>query len=319
MIFSELRSFNKDLPVLIIGSSGVDIVGRIKDELQAGSSTPSSIRSSFGGVARNVAENLSRLGQNVILLTAVGEDYNGDRLLQKAKEAGINTDYSIRTKDHPTGTYIALLDKNSQLIYAIDDMRSASAISKSHILQHASLFKETSLVFFDANLPQDTLNVIVTLAKRAKLKICSDPTSSTLAPRIKQFLPNLFLVTANSAEAAVFCDSSKPLVNRKQALAAAKNLVIKGVEIAIVTMAELGLCYATSETNGHIPAIKTDILDPTGAGDALIAAVLFSLLNDIPLDDAVRLGVSAASLTLRYQGAVVPDLTLEKLYDHLVI
>jgi pseudouridine kinase len=84
-------------------------------------------------------------------------------------------------------------------------------------------------------------------------------------------------------------------------------------------MAEQGLCYATSETSGYIPAIKTSIVDPTGAGDALSATVIFALLNDIPIDDAVRLGVSAASLTLRYRGAVVPDLSLEKLYDQLVI
>jgi len=44
---------------------------------------------------------------------------------------------------------------------------------------------------------------------------------------------------------------------------------------------------------------------------------LFALLNDISIDDAVRLGVSAATLTLRHRGAVVPDLTLEKLYDQL--
>jgi pseudouridine kinase len=96
-------------------------------------------------------------------------------------------------------------------------------------------------------------------------------------------------------------------------------MVANGVDIAIVTLAAQGLCYATSETSGYIPAIKTTIIDPTGAGDALSAAVIFALLNDVPLDDAVRLGVSAASLTLRYRGAVVSDLSLEKLYDQLVI
>jgi sugar/nucleoside kinase (ribokinase family) len=43
--------------------------------------------------------------------------------------------------------------------------------------------------------------------------------------------------------------------------------------------------------------------------------LIFSLLNDIPIDNAVRLAVAAASLTLRYRGAVVPDLSLEKLYE----
>jgi pseudouridine kinase len=91
------------------------------------------------------------------------------------------------------------------------------------------------------------------------------------------------------------------------------------VHLAIITMAEQGLCYATSEVSGHIPALRTGVFDPTGAGDALSATVIFALLNGIQIDEAMQLGVSAASLTLRYRGAVVPDLTLEKLYDRLVV
>jgi pseudouridine kinase len=94
---------------------------------------------------------------------------------------------------------------------------------------------------------------------------------------------------------------------------------MEGVEVVIVTLAQFGVFYATSKTSGQIPAIRTEISDPTGGGDALTAAVLFALLNDIPLDDALRLGVSAATLTLRHSGTVLPDLTLEKLYNQLVI
>jgi pseudouridine kinase len=107
--------------------------------------------------------------------------------------------------------------------------------------------------------------------------------------------------------------------DNRQALNAAKCLVGQGVDIAIITLGEQGLCYATSETSGYIPALRTEIIDPTGAGDALSATVIFALLNEIPLDDAVRLGVSAASLTLRHRSSVLPDLSLEKLYDQLVI
>ena len=98
---------------------------------------------------------------------------------------------------------------------------------------------------------------------------------------------------------------------------AAKKLVSAGAGIVIVALAEFGACYAASQSSGHVPAIKTTIVDPTGAGDAMTATVLFALLNDISLDDAVRLGVCAASLTLCHRGAVLQDLSLEKLYDEL--
>jgi pseudouridine kinase len=81
----------------------------------------------------------------------------------------------------------------------------------------------------------------------------------------------------------------------------------------------LSVVYATSETSGHVPAIRTKIIDPTGAGDALTATMIFSILNNIPLDDAVRLGVTAATLTLQHRSTVIPDLSLEMLYDNLVI
>ena len=99
----------------------------------------------------------------------------------------------------------------------------------------------------------------------------------------------------------------------------ARHLVNLGVAIALITLAEFGVCYATSETSGQVPALKTKVVDPTGAGDALTAAVMFALLNEMDIDEAVKLGVSAASLTLRHPGTVVPDLSLEKLYDQLLV
>jgi pseudouridine kinase len=308
-----------NLPVLVVGSAGIDIVGRLKGDIQIETSTPGHIRSSFGGVARNVAENLARLGQEVILLTVVGDDRIGSQLIQHANEAGINTDYILRTTLHPTGTYIAVLGNNGELKFAIDDMRATSVLSRKYIQDHVNLFKQSSMLFVDANLPKETLRTVISLGKRAKLKICADPTSGSLADRIAPYLKDIFLINPNNQEASILCKTPKLITNSRQALAAAKNLVGQGVKISIVTMAEQGLCYATSETSGHIPAIHTEILDSTGAGAALTAAVMFALLNGIPLDDAVRLGVSSASLTLRYQGAVVTDLSLEKLYDQLVI
>ena len=89
--------------------------------------------------------------------------------------------------------------------------------------------------------------------------------------------------------------------------------------MAIVTLAEVGLCYASSQEKGHIPAIECEVADATGAGDALTAGVVYGLVNGFPISEAVRLGVSAATLTLTCVDTVCPDLSLERLYDQLVI
>jgi pseudouridine kinase len=308
-----------DAPVLVIGAAGVDIVGRLTEGLIPGASSPAEIRTTFGGVARNVAENLACLGQPVTLLTVVGEDSPGEQLLQQAASTGVDVSRVLISPDHPTSSYLAVLDKSGEMLYGLDDMRAISCLSSGHLRQHADLFKQSALLFVDANLSTSALRTIVSLARKARLPICADPTTTSLAHRLLPYLSSLYMITPNSAEAAVLCGYPVQVSSRRQALQAAKHLVSLGVEIGIVAMGAYGVCYATSETSGRVPALRTEVVDPTGAGDALTASVIFGLLNDVPLDDAVRLGVSAASLTLGYRGTVIPDLTLEKLYDHLSI
>ncbi len=305
--------------ILVLGAAGQDVVGRLDADLQPGTSNPARIRASFGGVARNVAENLARLGQPVTLLSAVGKDHPGDELLAWTASAGVNVSAVLRTDLYPTGFYMAVLDERAHLRFAVDDMRVISELTPDYIHQNESRFESASLVFVDCNLPEPSLRAALTLAKKAKLPVCADPASSVLAERLKPHLGKLRLVTPNVSEAGVLTGRSFESSDREAALEAARTLVNEGVEIALITLAEFGVVYASAETSGHVPAIQTPILDPTGAGDALTAAVIFGLSNEMELDDAVRLGVSAASITLRHSGTVYPELTLEKLYEQLVI
>lgn len=311
--------FSADKPVLVIGGAGVDIVGRLKSDLHPDTSNPAQIRYSFGGVARNVAENLARLGQPVRLMTAVGQDDPADALLEVLVGAGVDVGAVLRSGDGNTGIYLAVLDPAGRLQLALDDMRIISGLTPQYVRQYAGLFEDASLLFIDANLPKETLRTVMSLARQAHLPVCADPTSMLLAHRLHPFVSRFFMITPNSSEASILCDPSQQVSNRKQALEAAKCMVGQGVGVAIITLAERGLCYATSEISGYIPAFRTEVLDPTGAGDALSAAVIFAILNGMQIDEAMQLGVAAAALTLRYRGAVVPDLSLEKLYDRLVV
>jgi pseudouridine kinase len=318
MTLPEL-SIDTGKQALIIGASGVDIVGRLNGESQMGTSNPARIRSSFGGVAHNVAEILARLGQPVSLITAVGRDEAGARLLEQTASAGVDVSQCLQTTENATGSYLAVLDKNGQRYMGLDDMEIIKALSPEYIHQHGDMIAAASLVFLDANLSPATIRAIVSLARRANVPICADPAASILAPRLLPYLARFYMVTPNRSEATILTKNEVTVTDPESALQAARLLINRGVQVVILPIAEHGVCYATSETSGHIPAIRTAVLDPTGAGDALTATVLFALLNDIPLDDAVRLGVSAASLTLRSMGTVSQELTLEKLYDTLVI
>lgn len=304
-------------PVLVIGASGIDLIGRPSHDLKMGASNPGYIRYSYGGVARNVAENLARLGVETILISAVGEDERGEILLDELRKAQVNVDYVLIEPGHRTGSYLGLVGTDGNLVAGIDDMEVMSAITPRYLQKIRRVFNEASVLFVDANLSERCLASIFKHAARTDLPVAADPTSMGLANKLESYLNQIWLIAPNEAEAEMICPHSVPHADVEVALSAARHLVSHGVEIAIITMAEFGVAYATTEASGHIPAVRTNILDPTGAGDALTAAVIYALLNGIPLDEAVRLGVAAATLTLRTRGTVVPDLSLEMLYDGL--
>ena len=149
------------------------------------------------------------------------------------------------------------------------------------------------------------------------MPVAADPTSVTLAQKLEKHLPDLAMLTPNRAEAAVLC--GHPIHGREEAMAAAHELMARGVDITIITLGEEGLCYASAQESGYIPAIRCKVVGYTGAGEALAASVVYGLVNQVPLDEALRLGVSAATLTLKCHDAVCPDLSLDRLYDQLVI
>jgi pseudouridine kinase len=306
-------------PVLIIGSSGLDVIAQLDANLKLGVSNPARVRASFGGAARNIAENLARLGQEVTLITVAGDDPTGKEMVAYTRSAGVDVSAVIHTDKLPTGFYMGLLNKKGQLETAVDDMRIISLLTPHAIEKRAELFEVATVLFLDMNLPEDTLETAINLAQEVGLPICADPTSATLAIKLIPYLPQLALITPNSLEAGILTGSEFDPSDRLASMAAARHLASLGVGITLISLSKFGACYATSETSGQIPAIRTKIVDPTGGGDALAAAVIFALLNEIPLDEAIQLGVSAASLTLRYPGTVLPDLSLQKLYDTLVI
>ena len=108
-------------------------------------------------MARNVAENLARLGQPVKLVSVVGKDRPGDELLEYTASAGVDVSAVLRTDLYPTGFYMGVLDPRARLRFAVDDMRVMSELTPEYLQQNQALFENASLVFVDGNLPEASL------------------------------------------------------------------------------------------------------------------------------------------------------------------
>lgn len=303
--------------ILVIGASALDIKAQASGPVEYGISVPGQIRLSMGGSARNMAENLARLEVETRLFSAVGGDAAGRYLLQATGRVGVDVSQVLISDNHRTGAYLAMLGERGEPEWGLDDMSIMQLISPDYINARRALFRGVRAVVLDMSVPADTLQATYALARRHRIGVCADPTARLLAPRLLPYLNQTAIITPNQAEAEELCDCT--IRDADDAVEAARQLVGMGVKLAIITLGEKGLVYATAEESGRVPALEVNVVDLTGIGDALTAAVVFGLINDFPVDEAVRLGVTAAALTLSCPETVCPNLSLEQLYDKLVL
>jgi pseudouridine kinase len=303
--------------VVVVGAACLDIKGRPLGDIVAGTSNPGVVRISVGGGARNVAENLARLGTPTALLSVVCQDDFGRTIIHQTEQAGVDTDHVLISCEQHSAAYMALQSAERTLLVAVDDTSAASAITPEYIGDHASLLEQARMVVIDANVPLEAAETLLSICHAAEVPVALEPVTYAAALRYRSLAGAFYLMTPNGVEAQAL--SGLPVSDAEQGALAAKQLVAAGVQIAIITLGHAGLVYATPEASGYVPSIEGEIVDPTGAGDALTAAVVYALLNDIPVDEAVRLGVSAATLTLASNDTVRQDLSLESLYAQLVI
>ena len=303
--------------VVVVGAACLDIKGRIEGDMVAATSNPGDVRISVGGCARNVAENLARLGMPTALLSVVCQDDFGLTIVRQTERAGVNTDHVLISCEQHSAAYMALLGAGGALVVGIDDAAAAAALTPEYMYQHADLLTHARMVVIDANVPLAAAEALLTICAAAGVPVALEPVAYAPALRYRELIGAFYLATPNAVEAQAL--SGLPVADPAQGARAAKQLIAMGLEIAIITLGLDGLVYATADASGYVPALKVEAVDPTGAGDALTAAVVYALLNDIPVDDAVRLGVSAATLTIDSVDTVCQDLSLESLYAQLVI
>ncbi|MDB5793305.1 MAG: pseudouridine-5-phosphate glycosidase [Massilia sp.] len=295
-------------PILCVGAANLDRKLRATGPLAMGSSNPASGIESFGGVARNIAENLARMGAPVSLVTAVGNDSSGRALLAHAESAGIDTRGSLRLDDAGSGTYTAVLDADGQMVVALADMALYDRITPAFLDMRQQQRAGASLIVADLNL---SLEAIATLQRDAALDSISVVVVAVSEPkmnRLPRVLEGVRLLILNAGELAARLE--RPLNDDVDLAAACREVQAQGAEDVIVTLGPRGVLF-TCPGGGveHLAAPAASVVDVTGAGDAFAAAVCLSLHgggNDLAL--ACRRGLQLAAMTVACRGTVCPQL-----------
>ncbi|MDQ6935290.1 MAG: carbohydrate kinase family protein [Actinomycetota bacterium] len=289
--------------VVAVGGINLDTVARIDAAPTPFTSNPGRTLRNPGGVARNVAENLARLGVEVSLVGAVGQDVSGEMLLSDLARSGVDVT-EVRRVAEPTDTYTAVLDAAGDLVIGVSDMTAVGTLRTEHLAP--DLLQSADWLVLDANLPVETIAGLLDRAREAGVAVALDPVSVDKAGRLGDLDPmTVHTFTPNLDELRAFTGTAK----LGDAVAIAHE---RGV--SVVWLRE-GLAGSTLHQRGGapeaVPAIPTRVVDVTGAGDAMLAGYLHQLCLGRPLARAAAFGAATACLTVAVTSAVRPDLSVE--------
>lgn len=294
-------------PVTCIGAANLDRKLRSLAGIALHTSNPASQSESFGGVARNIAENLARLGTAVALLTATGKDSSGAALLAHAQSLGIDTGGTLQLEDVASGTYTAVLDQDGEMVVALADMALYDRLDPAFIDSRQAQLATSALVVADLNLPLATVDALVAEARRVDVPLVLVAVSEPKMVRLPRDLTGVRLLILNRGELAARV--GRELASETELDAAVAEVRAQGVRDLIVTRGAEGVLTTHGSDIVRLNAHGAEVVDVTGAGDAFAAAVCWSLLQDgDDLELACRRGRKLSALTLGVADTVHPRL-----------
>ncbi|MGZ8318395.1 MAG: carbohydrate kinase [Telluria sp.] len=298
--------------VICIGAANLDRKLRSLDTLQMGTSNPARQDESFGGVARNIAENLARLGAQVGLVTAVGDDSSGNALLTHAEGAGIDTRGSLRLGGSCSGTYTAILDQQGDMVLALADMALYDQLTPDFMARAQPQRASAALTVADMNLPHDTLRTLLDDAVRESVPLVIVAVSQPKMERLPADLSGLRLLILNQGE--LEARVGKAIASEADLAEACAAVQAQGAQDLIVTSGAGGVSFTTPRGIAHLPALDASIVDVTGAGDAFAAAVCWTLYQGTAdLAHACRRGLHLSAMTVACGDTVSPALAPDSL------
>lgn len=287
--------------VVCFGAACVDRTFRTLDEVREGTSNPALAQTGFGGVARNVAENLARLGVPVALCSVVGDDEAGRALVAQLRSAGAEVTGVAIARDLATPQYAAMIAPDGELFAGTADVRAIDALTPDDLERVRPQLDGIAWLFVDCNLPAPLIEACIELRLPSHWRLAVDAVSVAKAPRLPANLSGIDLLFLNEEEAGA-CGGLAAIARR-----GAANVVLSRGPRGIV-VGDLA-----------IPAPAATPVDVTGAGDALVAGTLYGLLRGESLEASARVGSRLAALTVESTFSVRPDLCAELLDDDTLL
>lgn len=286
--------------VTIIGGSVIDLFFYPHHKMNLHDSNPGYLKKSLGGVGRNIAENLSRLGIETTLITPLGQDHYRTMILDQANEIGL-TICPITIKETPL--YVSIMDHEGEDLVGVAVMDEIEKMTKEDILIYQQWLDDADIIVMDTNLSSEVLTYFL---KRYQEKVFIDAISGQKAIKLKQGLPYIHTLKLNLIEAKTLAGFGDDTIESIKQLG--HYFLEQGTKTIYLTLGQRGAYVFTKDKVLYHQAIKTSIVGATGAGDAFFAGVIYAAIHH---QEGLLYGLGNAYINLMDPHAVNPKLTSE--------
>ncbi|XP_054049398.1 uncharacterized protein LOC128906325 isoform X1 [Rissa tridactyla] len=328
---------------VVIGGINVDFIAKAQNPviLGGGQTNTGRVRRTFGGVGRNLADCLSRLGRTPLFLSAVGKDEHSESILHYCHHMDMKAVLQLEGKS--TATYCAVITSTGELSVGLGDMDIHHQITEQYVSQFKEDLCQAPLVCIDGNVPLSTIQYVCQLAREHQLAVCYEPTDENKASKpflsdswkaLTYISPNLQELRAINRTLGNPLPAELPsrLEDVVQTAVALARPLLAHLHCVVVTLGAHGILLCGKSLGGsislrpgaheqtaaaslcatHYPAIhisREEIVNVSGAGDSLMAGILAGMLAKHDTDTCVRMGLLAASLSLRSFEPISPEIS----------
>ncbi len=280
--------------ITVIGGANVDVSARALSEVRGGDSCPSSVMVSCGGVARNIAQDLSVMGYEVKLLTAVGDDVFGEMIIQECQHVGIDTTDILRVKKAGSGTYLCFNDSEGEMVAAAADTDVINKITPAWLRKKLRVINSSEAVVADCNLSHEALMFLI---DNVRVPLFVDGVSVGKSRRVIEALnhsecKSLYCLKVNKQEALT-------LTGSECVEDATQSLLTEGIDNVVITLGAEGALLAQGRSVVRkVAKPVSKIVNTTGAGDAFLAAVVSGTLKGLSANKILALALATAKKIL---------------------
>ena len=299
--------------ILVVGSLNVDMVMNV-DHMPAEGETILCDGMTLvpGGKGANQACAAGRLGTDVAMLGAIGDDDYGALQLKSLSESGVEVGGLLKKEGQNTGTAFITVNKSGNNSIVVVPGAN-SAFRPEDIEANRKLIEQCEIMILQLEIPLDTVCYAAKLAKSLGKTVILDP-----APVPEHFPEELYeyvdIVKPNETELGMLTGIAEA---QKHLTEAAQVLKARGVKNVLVTLGGDGV-YINPESGEEIriPACKVKAVDTTAAGDSFTAALAAMLLNGESLEAAAEFANRVSAIVVTRKGAQSSIPTIDEVVNY---